>query len=46
MYGHVATLAKKEKEGVEKAGGKVDMYQYVLPRSGHSWSSVNMENSK
>ena len=29
MYGHVAQLARKEKEGVEKAGGKVDMYQYV-----------------
>jgi multimeric flavodoxin WrbA len=29
MYGHVATLAKKEKEGIEKAGGKADLYQYV-----------------
>ena len=29
MYGHIAQLAKKEKEGVEAAGGKADIYQYV-----------------
>lgn len=27
MYGHVATLAKAEKKGIEAAGGQVDVYQ-------------------
>jgi len=27
MYGHVAKLAEAEKAGIEKAGGKVDIYQ-------------------
>jgi flavorubredoxin len=29
MYGHVAKLAQAEKKGIEAAGGKVDLYQYV-----------------
>jgi multimeric flavodoxin WrbA len=29
MYGHVAKLAQAEKKGIEEAGGKVDVYQYV-----------------
>ena len=29
MYGHVATLANAEKKGIEEAGGKVDVFQYV-----------------
>lgn len=29
MYGHIATLAQKEKAGIEAAGGKADLYQYV-----------------
>lgn len=29
MYGHVAKLAQKEKAGIEAAGGKADVYQYV-----------------
>lgn len=27
MYGHIATLAKAEKEGIEAAGGTVDIFQ-------------------
>jgi NAD(P)H dehydrogenase (quinone) len=27
MYGHIAKLAEAEKAGIEKAGGKVDIYQ-------------------
>ena len=27
MYGHIGTLAKAEKEGIEKAGGTADLYQ-------------------
>ncbi|KAK5938686.1 flavodoxin-like fold protein [Knufia obscura] len=27
MYGHVATMAKQEKKGIEAAGGQADMYQ-------------------
>ncbi|KAI1751808.1 minor allergen Alt a 7 [Xylaria castorea] len=27
MYGHIAKLAAAEKEGIEKAGGTVDLYQ-------------------
>lgn len=27
MYGHVRQLAEAEKKGIEKAGGKVDLYQ-------------------
>ncbi|KAK4451427.1 quinone oxidoreductase [Podospora aff. communis PSN243] len=27
MYGHIRQLAEAEKAGIEKAGGKVDMYQ-------------------
>jgi NAD(P)H dehydrogenase (quinone) len=27
MYGHIAKMAEAEKEGIEKAGGKVDIYQ-------------------
>jgi len=27
MYGHIATLAEAEKAGIEKAGGKADIYQ-------------------
>lgn len=30
MYGHIAKLAQAEKEGIEAAGGKVDLYQCVL----------------
>ena len=26
-YGHIAKLAQAEKEGIEAAGGKVDIYQ-------------------
>jgi NAD(P)H dehydrogenase (quinone) len=33
MYGHVAKLAEAEKKGVEAAGGKADIYQFVLPSS-------------
>lgn len=29
MYGHIRQLAEAEKAGIEKAGGKVDLYQYV-----------------
>jgi hypothetical protein len=29
MYGHIAKLAEAEKKGIEEAGGKVDVYQYV-----------------
>jgi NAD(P)H dehydrogenase (quinone) len=29
MYGHIAKLAQAEKEGVEAAGGKADLYQLV-----------------
>jgi len=29
MYGHVAKLAQAEKAGIEAAGGKADLYQYV-----------------
>jgi len=29
MYGHIAKLAESEKKGIEEAGGKVDVYQYV-----------------
>ena len=29
MYGHIATLAKQEQKGIEAAGGKADIYQYV-----------------
>jgi NAD(P)H dehydrogenase (quinone) len=30
MYGHVAKLAEAEKSGIEEAGGKVDVFQYVV----------------
>ena len=30
MYGHVAKLAQAELKGIEGAGGKADVYQYVL----------------
>ena len=33
MYGHVATLAKQEAKGIESAGGKADIYQYVYPQN-------------
>jgi hypothetical protein len=29
MYGHIRQLAEAEKEGIEKAGGTADIYQYV-----------------
>jgi hypothetical protein len=29
MYGHIKTLANAEKEGIEKAGGTADLFQYV-----------------
>lgn len=29
MYGHIVKLAEAEKKGIEAAGGKVDVYQYV-----------------
>lgn len=29
MYGHIAKLAEAEKKGIEAAGGKADVYQYV-----------------
>ncbi|KAI0473467.1 quinone oxidoreductase [Xylariaceae sp. FL0804] len=34
MYGHIRKLAEAEKAGIEKAGGKVDMYQIreTLPK--------------
>jgi multimeric flavodoxin WrbA len=31
MYGHIATLAKQEAKGIEAAGGKADIYQYISP---------------
>lgn len=31
MYGHIAKLAEAEKKGIEAAGGKADVYQYVYP---------------
>lgn len=31
MYGHILKLAEAEKEGIEAAGGKADLYQYVSP---------------
>lgn len=27
MYGHIRQLAEAEKQGIEKAGGKADLYQ-------------------
>lgn len=30
MYGHIAKLAEAEKKGIEEAGGKADVFQYVL----------------
>jgi NAD(P)H dehydrogenase (quinone) len=27
LYGHIATLAEAEKEGIESAGGKATIYQ-------------------
>lgn len=29
MYGHIVKLAEAEKKGIESAGGKVDLFQYV-----------------
>lgn len=29
MYGHIAKLAEAEKAGIEAAGGKADLYQWV-----------------
>lgn len=31
MYGHIQTLAAAEKQGIEDAGGSVDVYQYDPP---------------
>lgn len=36
MYGHIVKLAEAEKKGIEAAGGKVDIYQYV-PRKQYCW---------
>ena len=33
MYGHVQKLAEAEKRGIEAAGGKADLYQYVKRQS-------------
>jgi NAD(P)H dehydrogenase (quinone) len=30
MHGHILKLAEAEKAGIEAAGGKADIYQYVL----------------
>ena len=30
MYGHIAKLAEAEKAGIESAGGKATIYQFVL----------------
>lgn len=30
LYGHIKKLAEAEKEGIESAGGKVDVYQYAV----------------
>ena len=29
MYGHIAKIAEAEKKGIEAAGGKADLYQWV-----------------
>ena len=29
MYGHIAKIAEAEKAGIEAAGGKADVFQYV-----------------
>lgn len=29
MYGHIKQLAEAEKAGIEAAGGKADIFQYV-----------------
>ena len=38
MYGHIRQLAIAEKEGIEAAGGKADLYQCVN-RATHSLSA-------
>ena len=30
MYGHIGQLAAAEAKGIEAAGGKVDLFQYVV----------------
>ncbi len=47
MYGHIATLAKAEKEGIEEAGGKVDVFQYVMiTASPTSQPLINVSESR
>ena len=39
MYGHIQQLAEAEKEGIEAAGGKADIFRYALSITGRKWSS-------
>jgi multimeric flavodoxin WrbA len=39
MYGHIVKLAEAEKKGIEAAGGKVDLYQYVSINQYYCWLS-------
>jgi NAD(P)H dehydrogenase (quinone) len=36
MYGHIVKMAEAEKKGIEAAGGKVDLFQYVVVLH-HGW---------
>lgn len=43
MYGHIAKIAEAEKAGIEAAGGKADVYQWV-PHSNSSTVTLASEH--
>lgn len=43
MYGHIAKIAEAEKSGIEAAGGKADVYQWV-PDSNSSTMTLASEH--
>ena len=42
LYGHIQKLAEAEKKGIESAGGKVDIFQYVRTTPHSSQFNLNL----